>query len=279
MIVNVSAVLLFVLSTTTTIDAFAPVSISAGTRQSSLQPSVAATTTELNGMKRREVASSFFKKVAIAGGALLTSRSNAFLDPEDMVAMAASDAVEGQIVEFTINNLEGIEGNTGTFKLKLRPDWAPTGVGRFEDLIALKFYDGCRFFRVLPGFIAQFGINGDPSEQSKWRSASIPDDKVMVSNTRGTVVFATAGPGTRTTQIFINTNEKGNGFLDKQGFSPIGEVISGMDVVDKFYAGYGEGAPSGKGPNQGLIQAQGNKYLTSSYPKLTYIAKATFVDK
>jgi peptidyl-prolyl cis-trans isomerase A (cyclophilin A) len=113
---------------------------------------------------------------------------------------------------------------------------------------------------------------------SKWRSSSIPDDPVKVSNTRGTVVFATGGPNTRTTQIFFNTGERGNGFLDKQGFSPFGEVISGMDVVDKLYAGYGEGAPSGKGPNQGLIQAKGNEYLESSYPKLSYISKAGIVE-
>lgn len=138
------------------------------------------------------------------------------------------------------------------------------------------FYDNCRFFRVLPGFIAQFGINGDPTVMSRWRSSSIPDDPVKVSNTRGTVVFATAGKNTRTTQIFINTRNQGNNFLDGQGFSPFGEVISGMDVVDKLFSGYGEGAPSGKGPNQGLIQAKGNEYLESSYPKLSYISKARF---
>jgi peptidyl-prolyl cis-trans isomerase A (cyclophilin A) len=136
------------------------------------------------------------------------------------------------------------------------------------------FYDNCRFFRVLPGFIAQFGINGDPTVMGRWRSSSIPDDPVKVSNTRGTVVFATAGPNTRTTQIFINTRDQGNGFLDKQGFSPFGVVVEGMDVVDKLYAGYGEGAPGGKGPNQGLIQAKGNEYLSSSFPKLTYVSKA-----
>jgi peptidyl-prolyl cis-trans isomerase A (cyclophilin A) len=127
----------------------------------------------------------------------------------------------------------------------------------------------------LPGFIAQFGINGEPSVMSKWRSNSIPDDPVKVSNSRGTVVFATAGANTRTTQIFINTREQGNAFLDKQGFSPFGLVVEGMDIVDKLYAGYGEGAPSGKGPNQGLIQAKGNKYLEEAYPKLSYISKAT----
>lgn len=99
---------------------------------------------------------------------------------------------------------------------------------------------------------------------------------MKVSNTRGTVTFATAGPGTRTTQIFINTGS--NTFLDRQGFSPIGEVVEGMDVVDKFYSGYGEGAPQGKGPNQGLIQAKGNEYLTKSYPKLSYFSSAKFIN-
>lgn len=125
-----------------------------------------------------------------------------------------------------------------------------------QELVANGFYDDCRFFRVLPGFIAQFGINGDPIVMSKWRSSSIPDDPVKVSNTRGTVVFATAGPNTRTTQIFVNTREQGNGFLDRQGFAPFGEVVSGMEIIDSLYAGYGEGAPNGNGPNQGLIQAK-----------------------
>lgn len=181
-------------------------------------------------------------------------------------------AEDGKIVAFTINSLE--DGSSGTVKIQLRPDWAPKGVARFEELTSQKFWDGCRFFRVLPGFIAQFGINGNPDVQKKWKSANIGDDPVAVSNDRGTVVFATAGPNTRTTQIFINTRPQGNGFLDKQGFSPIGTVIEGMDVVDKFYAGYGEGAPSGKGPNQGKIQVSGNEYLEGSFPKLSYIAEA-----
>lgn len=143
-----------------------------------------------------------------------------------------------------------------------------------QELTENKFFAGCRIFRVLPGFVSQFGISGDPDVQSKWRSSSIPDDPVKVSNTRGTVVFATSGPNSRTTQIFFNTGERGNAFLDKQGFSPFGQVIEGMDLVDKFYAGYGEGAPQGKGPNQGLIQAKGNAYLESSYPKLSYIQDA-----
>jgi peptidyl-prolyl cis-trans isomerase A (cyclophilin A) len=146
-----------------------------------------------------------------------------------------------------------------------------------QELTKIGFWDDCRFFRVLPGFVVQFGINGDPATQAKWRSANLSDDPVKVTNARGTVVFATAGPNSRTTQIFINTGAQGNSFLDKQGFSPIGKVVEGMDAVDAAYNGYGEGAPSGKGPNQGLIQAQGNSYLREKYPKLTYIAKAKLV--
>jgi peptidyl-prolyl cis-trans isomerase A (cyclophilin A) len=184
-------------------------------------------------------------------------------------------AEDSKVVELTVNNLS--DGSSGKVQIQLKPDWAPRGVARFEELTEQNFWKDCRIFRVLPGFVAQFGINGDPSVQSKWRSANIPDDPVKVSNERGTVVFATAGPNTRTTQIFINTRDQGNAFLNKQGFSPIGQVIQGMDVVDKFYAGYGEGAPSGKGPNQGLIQAKGNAYLEESYPKLSYIADAKFM--
>ena len=147
-----------------------------------------------------------------------------------------------------------------------------------QELVEEKFFDDTRLFRVLPGFVSQFGINGNPEVQSRWRSKSIPDDPVKVSNSRGTVVFATAGPNSRTTQIFFNTRPEGNSFLDKQGFSPFGQVVEGMDIVDQFYSGYGEGSPAGKGPNQGLIQAQGNAYLKQSYPKLSYILQARLAE-
>lgn len=145
-----------------------------------------------------------------------------------------------------------------------------------QQLTDIGFWDDCRIFRVIPGFIVQFGINGDPNIQSGWRSQNLKDDPVKVTNARGTVVFATAGPNSRTTQIFINTREQGNAFLDNQGFSPIGKVIEGMDVVDRMYAGYGEGAPQGRGPNQARIQLQGNSYLKESFPKLSYFKKASF---
>mmetsp|Transcript_890 Transcript_890/g.1876 ORF Transcript_890/g.1876 Transcript_890/m.1876 type:complete len:276 (-) Transcript_890:154-981(-) len=195
------------------------------------------------------------------------------IDGKSLPVLAEDTSEPRKIVEIEVTNLEG--GSAGTIKIQMKPDWAPRGVARFEELVSDRFYDNCRFFRVLPGSIAQFGINGDPNVMSKWRSSSIPDDPVRVTNSRGTVVFATAGSNTRTTQIFINTRAQGNAFLDKQGFSPFGVVLEGMDVVDKLYAGYGEGDPSWKGPNQALIQKKGNSYLVESYPSLSYISKAT----
>ena len=237
----------------------------------------ASSSTSLHMGERRE----FFKNVRqtlLSTSGVLAGSFVAFNSQGTPIAHAddASPTTTGRIVEMELANISGQEGESGKIKIQLRPEWAPRGVQRFEELTEQKFFDGCRVFRVLPGFIAQFGINGNPTVQSKWRSASIPDDPVKVSNSRGTVVFATAGPNTRTSQIFINTREQGNAFLDRQGFSPFGEVIEGMDVVDRLYSGYGEGAPQGKGPNQGLIQQRGNEYLEKSYPKLSYISKATF---
>ena len=161
----------------------------------------------------------------------------------------------------------------GVFVVTVHRDWAPNGADRFYNLVKSGFYDDVRFFRVIDGFMAQFGIHGTPAVASAWRNAQIKDDPVKQSNKRGYVVFATAGPNTRTTQLFINFGD--NAALDKQGFSPFGEVTKGMDVVDKIYNGYGEGAPRGKGPDQGRTQAEGNAYLTKEFPKLDYIKTAT----
>mmetsp|Transcript_21287 Transcript_21287/g.40430 ORF Transcript_21287/g.40430 Transcript_21287/m.40430 type:complete len:296 (+) Transcript_21287:303-1190(+) len=231
-------------------------------------------TTALPAIRRRETFSRL-KRAVLAGIGLSTVSKW-----EQQAASAAEDeALEpGKIVTLEVDNLEGQPGNTGIIKIQLQPSWAPRGVERFEQLTASGFWDGCRIFRVIPGFIAQFGINGDPTVQAKWRGQNLKDDPVKVTNARGTVVFATAGPNSRTTQIFINTREQGNAFLDNQGFSPIGKVIEGMDVADKLYAGYGEGAPAGKGPNQAKIQLQGNAYLTEQFPKLSFFRKATLVD-
>ena len=161
----------------------------------------------------------------------------------------------------------------GEIVVTVHRDWAPNGADRFYNLVKAGFYDDVRFFRVIPNFMAQFGIHGNPSVMSAWRTAQIKDDPVKGSNTRGMVVFATAGPNTRTTQLFINF--KDNSSLDKQGFAPFGEVTKGMDVVDKIYDGYGEGAPRGKGPEQGRIQNEGNAYLMKDFPKMDYIKTAT----
>jgi peptidyl-prolyl cis-trans isomerase A (cyclophilin A) len=192
---------------------------------------------------------------------------------------ATENATPGNVVELTVSNIAGDPSQSGSIQIQLYPSWAPIGVQRFEDLIDNGFYNNCRFFRVIPGFIVQTGINGNPAVMSQWRTKNIPDDPVKVSNAKGTVVFATAGPNSRTTQFFINTNPDGNGFLDKQGFAPIGKVISGMDLVYQLYGGYGEGAPSGKGPNQARIQLQGNSYLENEYPKLSYIASTRYIEQ
>jgi peptidyl-prolyl cis-trans isomerase A (cyclophilin A) len=163
----------------------------------------------------------------------------------------------------------------GSFVIEVHRDWAPNGADRFYNLVKNGFYNDARFFRVLDGFMAQFGINGNPEVSAVWRDSNIKDDAVKQSNTRGTVTFATAGPNTRTTQVFINFGD--NAGLDGQGFSPFGKVVSGMDVVDSLYSGYGEGAPNGEGPDQGRLQAYGNAYLQKSFPKLDYIKTATIV--
>jgi peptidyl-prolyl cis-trans isomerase A (cyclophilin A) len=164
----------------------------------------------------------------------------------------------------------------GDVVIKITRDWAPRGADRFYCLVKAGFFDGCRFFRVLKGFVAQFGINGDPKISEPWRTAGIQDDPVAQSNTRGRLTFATAGPNTRTTQLFINLAD--NSKLDSMGFAPIGEVVEGMNIVDSFFADYGEGAPRGGGPEQGRIQMQGNAYLEKDFPKLDWIKSATVIE-
>jgi peptidyl-prolyl cis-trans isomerase A (cyclophilin A) len=162
----------------------------------------------------------------------------------------------------------------GMFVITVHRDWAPLGADRFYNLVKNGFYDDCRFFRVLDGFMAQIGINGNPAVQSGWRNATIQDDPVKEGNKRGFVTFAKASiPNSRSTQIFINYRD--NSSLDRQGFAAFGEVTTGLDVIDKLYSGYGEGAPGGRGPEQGKIQSEGNAYLMKDFPKLDYVKKAT----
>jgi peptidyl-prolyl cis-trans isomerase A (cyclophilin A) len=163
----------------------------------------------------------------------------------------------------------------GEFTIKVTRTWAPNGADRFYNLVRHHFYDGAAFFRVLPGFMAQFGLSAYPEVSKVWENATIKDDPIVQSNHRGFVSFATAGPNTRTTQVFINYGN--NEALDKSGFSAFAVVSEGMEVVDKLYNGYGEGAPDGHGPNQALIGSHGRAYLEKSFPKLDTIRSATLV--
>lgn len=163
-----------------------------------------------------------------------------------------------------------LETTKGDITLEVNRSWAPIGVDHFYNAVKSGFYNETRFFRVVPGFIVQFGINGDPNTQKKWRENNLKDDPVTQSNTRGTLTYATAGPNTRTTQLFINLND--NKFLDGQGFAPFAKVVAGMDVVEKINAEYGEK------PDQSYIQQLGNRYLTEYFPNLDYIKKATVIE-
>ncbi len=157
------------------------------------------------------------------------------------------------------------ETTKGDIVIQVHHAWAPRGADRFLELLEAGFFDGCRFFRVVPGFVVQFGLNGDPKVNALWRNKRIPDDPVLATNKRGTISFATAGPNTRTTQLFINLAD--NSQLDGMGFSPFAEVIQGMDVVDKINAEYGER------PQQPRIETEGNAYLEKEFPRLDYIKK------
>ena len=189
------------------------------------------------------------------------TRESLLLSPERAVARAPD--------EYKVR----LATTKGDLVIAVHRAWAPHGADRFYNLVKIGFFDGVEFFRVIDGFMAQVGINGDPAVAAKWRGANIPDDPASGhSNRRGAVTFANAGPGSRTTQFFVNF--KDNSFLDTMGFPPIGEVVEGDAVLDKLYRGYGEGAPNGKGPDQGRIQAEGNAYLKASFPELDSIKSA-----
>jgi peptidyl-prolyl cis-trans isomerase A (cyclophilin A) len=171
---------------------------------------------------------------------------------------------------YTVN----FDTSAGSFVITVTRSWAPNGADRFYNLVKNGFYNNARFFRAIPNFMVQFGIHGDPAVSAAWRNARLPVDKVTQSNERGFITYAMGGsPDTRTTQVFINF--RNNSSLDKMGFAPFGQVTTGMDIVDKIFTGYGEGAPRGSGPDQGRVQSEGNAYLMKSFPKLDYIKSAT----
>ena len=173
------------------------------------------------------------------------------------------DAAEKAPATFKVK----FDSSAGPFVVEVHRAWAPNAADHFYAMVKAGFYDEARFFRVVPNFMVQFGIHADPAVQAKWK-ATIKDDPVKESNKRGYVTFAqTSAPNSRSTQIFINY--KDNAFLDSQRFAPFGEVISGMDAVDKI------NSDAGEKPNQGSIQSQGNVYLKASFPKMDYVKKAT----
>lgn len=201
--------------------------------------------------------------VAVAAGcggssaATKAGQSDALLHPAKLTATAPAqfDAV--------------FHTTKGDFTVRVHRAWAPHGADRFYELVRNGFYDGAKLFRVVPGFVVQFGISAYPQVSRAWLDATIPDDPVVEHNTRGRVTFASAGPGTRTTQVFVDLGD--NTSLDSQGFAPFGEVVSGMKVVASFYAGYGD-APTA---HQGEMTEQGNAYLDRAWPKLDTITAAS----
>jgi peptidyl-prolyl cis-trans isomerase A (cyclophilin A) len=196
---------------------------------------------------------------------------------EDKPAVASPDFTDpAKLTEQAPETFKAqFDTTKGKFTVEVTRSLSPNGADRFYNLVRSGFFKDIAFFRVIPGFMCQFGIHGDPNVSAKWREATIADDPVKGSNTRGTITFATAGPNTRTTQLFINFTD--NTGLDGQGFSPLGGVTEGMDVVDKINSEYGEGAPSGRGPDQGRIQGEGNAYLKKDFPNLDFIKSATIV--
>mmetsp|Transcript_32469 Transcript_32469/g.74196 ORF Transcript_32469/g.74196 Transcript_32469/m.74196 type:complete len:208 (-) Transcript_32469:100-723(-) len=179
-------------------------------------------------------------------------------------AGAGDEAVKvNMVLAFSDNS-----ASTGEVTIMVQPSWAPNGVKRFLELADEGYFDDCRIYRVVPGFMAQWGINGDLDKYAKWKDQKIMDDPIKQKNARGTLSFATSGPNCRSCQVFINLVD--NTSLDKQGFSPFGQITAGMDQVDKIYTGYGESRPKGNAPNQTELKERGNEYL-KEFPKLTAI--------
>jgi peptidyl-prolyl cis-trans isomerase A (cyclophilin A) len=190
-------------------------------------------------------------------GAKTSAPASKAVDPKSLTAKAPQ--------RFDVT----FETTKGSFTVAVHRSWAPHGADRFYNLAKAGFFDGVKFFRVVPGFVVQFGISPDPKVSAAWRDATIRDDPVTRHNVRGTVAFASAGPDTRTTQLFVNLAD--NSSLDSGGFAPIGSVTRGMGVVDRFYSGYGEAPTS----HQAEMEAQGNAWLDESFPKLDGIKTAT----
>ncbi len=209
-----------------------------------------------------------FSYVFLVAALLLSSTNLVAQDeetkPAEVEAEAAEQAPQRFKVIFELSN-------DGEVEIEVARKLAPLGVDQFYNLVKSGFYNECRFFRVVPGFVVQFGINGDPAVQKKWREAPIKDDPVRFSNKKGTICFATAGKDTRTTQLFINIGD--NERLDGLGFAAFGRVNHGLKHFEAINSEYGET------PNQELIHNKGNDYLKEGFPNMDYIKKAYVVEK
>ena len=208
------------------------------------------------GLRRSAILSASLLAIACAQDTAQRSSSDS-----PAASAAATQAPDSFRVAF--------ETTRGSFVVDVIRAWSPRGADRFHELVNAGYFTDVAFFRVLPGFVAQLGMHGDPSVNRRWRERRIPDDRVVQSNRRGTIVFATSGPNSRSNQLFINYSD--NARLDGMGFSPIGRVVEGMAVVDSIYAGYGET------PDQSRIAAEGNAYLRREFPRLDYVRSARIV--
>ena len=171
-----------------------------------------------------------------------------------------------------------VSTTAGDFEIEVHSSWSPHGADRFLDLATRRYYDDSRFFRVIAGKWAQFGIAGAPAVAISWRDKTIPDDSPIQSNRRGFVAFANTGPGTRATQIFINLGDNSAQNDPEPGFAPFGQVVRGMDVVDSFYAGYGETSGGGmRAGGQARMFAEGNAYLDEAFPRLDRLIRLAIV--
>jgi len=167
------------------------------------------------------------------------------------------------------------ETSRGDIIVEAHREWAPHGVDRFHELVRMRYFDESRFYRVLPGFIAQFGLHRDFDVHAKWRNLFIVDDPPKEKNLRGTLAFAKSGPNTRSTEMFINLAD--NAVLDEQYFVPFAKVVEGMEVADQLYSGYGEMRPEGKYIDAGRVEGETNEYLVPRFPKLDYIKQARLI--
>ena len=224
-------------------------------------------------MLRRKFLAAFVAAVlaavefAACGEQVSTLKGNA---PEVMMDPTGEQATQTAPDEFKVR----FETSAGTFVVDVTRDWSPRGADRFYSLIRIGFYDDQRFFRVIPNFVVQWGMSGDPEISAAWQTARIKDDPVKESNVPGTITFAKTGaPNSRTTQLFINLGDN-SASLDRQGFAPFGRVVEGMEVVGSFNAEYGS-TPS---TNQPTIAERGNEFLNKNFPNLDYIVTAKIVE-